>query len=106
MTILPHISCESADFCSLTQVTGWANAECRSYEFENLSGGDEDDAILKETEESCERRKGHFTPVSETEKEQIKLACLTTMKTWLAECERDGVNVKYPRPAEASKGNL
>lgn len=51
--------------------TGWQNTEWRSYEF--VSGEDEE-ASLRETKESRERRRGMETPLTETEQRELRSA--------------------------------
>jgi len=51
--------------------TGWANTEFRSYEFVNLEGGDEN-ASLRETAGSRERRKGDEKPLTADEQRELK----------------------------------
>ncbi|KZF21160.1 putative phosphoglycerate mutase [Xylona heveae TC161] len=50
--------------------TGWKNCEFRTYEFVDEEG---DNASLKETAESRERRRGAEQPLTETEKTQLEV---------------------------------
>jgi hypothetical protein len=51
--------------------TGWANTECRSYEFKDPTGQDPD-AALQETKSSWRRRRGSAIPLTETEHQQMR----------------------------------
>ncbi|KAI9736569.1 MAG: hypothetical protein M1818_006080 [Claussenomyces sp. TS43310] len=56
--------------------TGWANTEFRSYVFRYEN---DENASLIETPESCERRRGHNQPLTETEQQQLRIVA---QKTW------------------------
>lgn len=49
--------------------TGWTNTEFRTYEFDPAKS---DSASLKETDESCTRRRGAEKPLTEAENRNLK----------------------------------
>ncbi|KAM0543377.1 hypothetical protein ACHAPJ_012336 [Fusarium lateritium] len=53
------------------RATGWSNCEYRSYQFVDPTGQDED-AALRETEESWQRRQGSATAPTATEQRQLR----------------------------------
>lgn len=72
--------------------TGWENTEWRSYEFVEPTGND-DEASIRETEESWRRRRGSAKPLGETEQQQARAAVIEAMRVaWLESGnERSGV---------------
>jgi len=74
------------DFDGLNQQmgTGWANTECRTYEFVEPEGED-DKAALRETSLSWKRRRGSATGLSETEQMEMKVALDSRLKEELGE---------------------
>ncbi|KAJ6437692.1 phosphoglycerate mutase family protein [Purpureocillium lavendulum] len=63
------------------RATGWANCECRSYQFADPTGEDED-AALVETEES-RRRRTTSKPLSGVEKRQMRAVVQERMIPYL-----------------------
>ncbi|KAH7271564.1 histidine phosphatase superfamily [Fusarium solani] len=53
------------------RATGWSNCEFRSYQFVDPTGEDED-AALRETEESWQRREGNTIPPTQTEQRELR----------------------------------
>lgn len=78
--------------CSYVAGTGWENTEWRSYEFIEPTGND-DEASIRETEESWRRRRGSAKPLGETEQQQARAAVIESMRVaWLESGnERSGV---------------
>ncbi|KAF7544458.1 hypothetical protein G7046_g9784 [Stylonectria norvegica] len=64
------------------EATGWANCEFRSYQFVDPTGEDED-AALKETEESWQRRQGSTIAPTQTEQKQLRPVVLKQMSPYL-----------------------
>ncbi|KAF4452222.1 phosphoglycerate mutase family protein [Fusarium austroafricanum] len=64
------------------RATGWANCEYRSYQFVDPTGKDED-ATLRETTESFQRRLGDIKPPSATELREIKAISQKNMAPFL-----------------------
>lgn len=78
--------------CRNVAGTGWENTEWRSYEFVEPTGSD-DEASIRETEESWHRRRGSAKPLSETEQQQARAAVIEAMRVpWLDSVnERSGL---------------
>ncbi|KAF5018416.1 hypothetical protein F66182_9590 [Fusarium sp. NRRL 66182] len=64
------------------RATGWDNCEFRSYQFVDPTGQDED-AALRETEESWKRRQGSITPPTATEQRQLRPVVLKQISPYL-----------------------
>lgn len=71
--------------------TAWENTEWRSYEFVNPGGNDEDEAEIRETEESWRRRRGTAKPLGATEQQQARAAVIEAMRvSWLGSGSDEG----------------
>lgn len=62
--------------------TGWSNCEFRSYQFVDPTGED-DDAALRETEESWQRREGNTIAPTQTEQRELRPIVLEKMAPYL-----------------------
>lgn len=81
------IECVRSQFISVrtdthTVATGWANCEFRSYQFVDPTGQDED-AALRETEESFQRRRGDIKAPTQTEQRELRPVVLEQMSPYL-----------------------
>ncbi|TPX17671.1 uncharacterized protein E0L32_012024 [Thyridium curvatum] len=66
-----HFLTDDFDGLDVNNGTGWSNTECRSYEFVDLNGED-DNAALQETRASSRARRGSATGLTETEHMELK----------------------------------
>lgn len=73
-----------ANGVSCDQGTGWANMECRTYEFADPSGKDEN-AGMKESPPSWRSRRGSAIPPTEAEQRQLKAVVVKNLDEALAE---------------------
>lgn len=81
--LVPDVDLVCANNGFLLLGTGWDNTEWRSYEFVNPDGDDEE-ASIRETEESWRRRRGGAKPLGETEQQQARAAVIEAMRAaWL-----------------------
>ncbi|EEU47459.1 uncharacterized protein NECHADRAFT_92004 [Fusarium vanettenii 77-13-4] len=64
------------------RATGWSNCEFRSYQFVDPTGEDED-AALRETEESWQRREGNTIAPTQTEQRELRPIVLEKMAPYL-----------------------
>ncbi|KAK0641052.1 histidine phosphatase superfamily [Cercophora newfieldiana] len=74
-----HFLTDDFDGLNPDMGTGWANTECRSYEFVEPEGVD-GDAKLKETSASWRMRRGSATGLTETEQMEIRIALKGRLK--------------------------
>ncbi|KAH7176621.1 histidine phosphatase superfamily [Dactylonectria macrodidyma] len=64
------------------QATGWLNCEYRSYQFVDPTGKDEE-AALRETDESWTRRQGSTIPLTATEQRELRPLMIEKMGSYL-----------------------
>ncbi|ROW03028.1 hypothetical protein VMCG_05811 [Cytospora schulzeri] len=66
-----HFLTQDWDGMDFSRGTGWANTECRSYEFVEPEG-DDSEAKVQETKPSWRRRRGSAIALTDTEQQQLR----------------------------------
>ncbi|OAA61109.1 phosphoglycerate mutase [Niveomyces insectorum RCEF 264] len=89
-----HFLTEDYDGIAPSRGTSWKNAECRSFEFVDPTGADED-ARLRETDASRQARRGTATGLTQAEQLELRAVYYEFLMEEVEKVAREGVAVQF-----------